>query len=199
MAESRMFYINQSDTMIEGMTNNNHGDYWQSVLANFKEVRKEFGDSLTKRENDKTQRMILTKALSQAEDDLIAILDKTNKAVLSVFSIDSPEYHDFYKSGTYSNLVNSKMREMAENARYLLAGVKKYVEKGINQSFADKLEIAIKNFEKALLESNNIKSIEKTSIDNLKKLDDEFISSVKRTALYIKSVVPQSEWHLYGL
>ncbi len=199
MAESRMFFINQSDKMIEGMTNNDHGDYWQSVLFSFKAIRKEFGESLTKRENDKTQRMILTKTLSNAEDKLIEILDKTNKAILSVVSADSPEYHDFYKTGTYTTLVNSKMREMLENSKYLLAGVKKYVEKGINQMFADKLEVAIKDFEKALLDSNNMKSTEHNSIGELKKLDDDFISAVKRTALYIKSVVPESDWSLYGL
>jgi len=127
------------------------------------------------------------------------LLDKTNKAILSVVSADSPEYHDFYKSGTYSDLVKSKMREMLENSKYLLEGVQKYVEKGINKSFADKLEVAIKDFEKALLDSNNMKSTEHNSIGELKKLDDDFISAVKRTALYIKSVVPASELSLYGL
>ena len=47
MPESRMFFINQSDKMIEGMTNNDHGDYWQSVLFSFKAIRKEFGGVLS--------------------------------------------------------------------------------------------------------------------------------------------------------
>ena len=40
-------------------------------------------------------------------------------------------------------------------------------------------KVAIKDFEKALLDSNNMKSTEHNSIGELKKLDDDFISDTQ--------------------
>lgn len=136
---------------------------------------------------------------NSADENLLNLYVKAGKQLNIEFDKNSLKLKEFFESGKYSDIYESTFAKQTIFVDYLIAGLEKNINLLFASTYLEQLKEAKQKAVETFKIADDTKQKESIAINDLKEADEIFLNIFRKLKLYLKSEVPEKDWHFFKL
>jgi len=197
--QSRTDTVAESRDSIIAMRNYRTNGEWVAKTNKFENDTNNYESKIKLRQTLKLDRANAVNNFNSADENLLNLYVKAGKQLNIEFDKNSLKLKEFFESGKYSDIYESTFAKQTIFVDYLIAGLEKNINLLFASTYLEQLKEAKQKAVETFKIADDTKQKESIAINDLKEADEIFLNIFRKLKLYLKSEVPEKDWHFFKL